>query len=152
MTMNNPISSIGRNIQTTQYIAIVVSISLFLYILYLVRKKKIREEYSLLWLFSSIVFIVFSIWREGLEYFAKLIGIAYPPAALFLILLLAIFLILIEFSINISRLSDNIKILAQELAILKNKLEALKAGKQADDPVRGNDLENIEPVDDTAEK
>ena len=144
--MNEKVSSIGSNVQTTQYIAIFVSISLFLYILYLVRKKKIKEEYSLLWLSSGFVFIVFSIWRHGLEFFAKLIGIAYPPAALFLILLLAIFLILIEFSINISRLKEENKILAQELAMLKRELETLKTVKPADKPVRGDDLENVEPV------
>jgi hypothetical protein len=147
--MNEKASSLGTNIQTTQYIAIIVSLSLFLFIFYLVRNKKIKEEYSLLWLFTSIVFIVFSFWRHGLEHFAKLVGIAYPPAALFLILMLAIFLILIEFSINISKLADNNKILAQELAIMKNELQVLKTGKQAKDPVRGDDLENVEPVNDT---
>ncbi len=145
--MNNPIGSIGSNIQTTQAIAIGVSVGLFLYILYLVRKKKIKEEYSLLWLFSSIVFIFFSIWRDGLEYFAELVGIAYPPAALFLILLLAIFLILIEFSVIISRLSEESKILAQEVALLKLRLEESKAGEKPEDPVRKNDLEDVEPVD-----
>jgi hypothetical protein len=130
--MNEKASSIGSNIQMTQYIAIAVSIGLFLYILFLVRNKKIREEYSLLWLFSSIVFIVFSIWRDGLEYFAKLIGIAYPPAALFLILLLAVFLILIEFSINISKLTEKNKSLAQELALLRNELESLKPAEKPD--------------------
>jgi hypothetical protein len=144
--MKEEISSIGSNVQTTQYIAIFVSLSLFLYIFYLVRKKKIKEEYSLLWLSSSIVFIVFSIWRNGLEYFAELIGIAYPPAALFLILMLAIFLILIEFSINISKLSEKNKILAQELALLKEEVEALETGKPAENTVRGDNLENIEPV------
>jgi hypothetical protein len=123
-----------------------VSISLFLYIFYLVRKKKIKEEYSLLWLSSSLVFIVFSIWRHGLEFFAKLMGIAYPPAALFLILLLAIFLILIEFSINISRLTEENKILAQELALLKDELGKLKPEKPSDDPVGINYLEDIKPV------
>jgi hypothetical protein len=144
--MNEKAGSLGTNVQTTQYIAIIVSISLFLYIFYLVRNKKIKEEYSLLWLLSSIVFIVFSFWRHGLERFAKLVGIAYPPAALFLILMLAVFLILIEFSINISKLTDKNKILAQELALLKNQLERLKAGKQAKDPVRVDNLENIEAV------
>jgi hypothetical protein len=142
--MNEGASSIGINIQTTQFIAIGVSISLFLYILFLVRNKKIKEEYSLLWLFSSIVFIVFSIWRDGLEYFAKLIGIAYPPAALFLILLLAVFLILIEFSINISKLTEKNKILAQEIALLRNELESLKPEKKVDDPVGSIDSEDGE--------
>jgi hypothetical protein len=130
--MNEEISSIGSNVLKTQLIAIVVSISLFLYILYLVRKKKIKEEYSLLWLFSSLVFIFFSIWRNGLEYFAKLVGIAYPPAALFIILMLAIFLILIEFSIIISKLSEKNKVLAQEVALLKYEIELIKAGKKED--------------------
>ena len=141
--MNEHLSSIGKSIQTTQVIAIIVSLGLFFFIFYLVRKKKIKEEYSLLWLFSSIVFIVFSIWRNGLEYFAGLMGIAYPPAALFLILLLAIFLILIEFSINISKLSEKNKILAQELALLQKELEDLKTEKKADDAVGGDDLEDV---------
>lgn len=152
MIMNDAVSSIGSNIQTTQIIAIVVSISLFLFIFYLVRKKKIKEEYSLLWLSSSVVFIFFSIWRNGLEYFAGLIGIAYPPAALFLILLLAVFLILIEFSINISKLTEENKILAQELALLRHQLETEKAGKKADDAVGSDDLEDVEPVDGSVKK
>ena len=144
--MNEGASSIGSSIQTTQVIAIVVSISLFLFILYLVRKKKIKEEYSLLWISSSIVFIFFSIWRHGLEYFAGVMGIAYPPAALFLILLLAVFLILIEFSINISKLTEQNKILAQEFALLRHELESAGAGKNSNDAVRGDDLEDVEPV------
>ena len=124
--MNESISLLNSNIQKTQYIAIAASILLFLYIFYLVRNKRIKEEYSLLWLFSSIILISFSIWRDGLEYFAQLVGIAYPPAALFLILLLAIFLILIEFSVIISTLSDRNKTLAQEIGILKMEIEKLK--------------------------
>ena len=123
-------SSIGTNIQVTQYIAIAASIGLFIYITYLVRKKRIKEEYSLLWIFFSVIFIFFSVWRNGLEFFARLIGIAYPPAALFIILLLAIFLILIEFSRIISRLTDRNTTLAQELGILKMEVEKLKNARK----------------------
>ncbi len=122
-------STIGYNVQTTQYIAIAVSVALFVYILYLVRKKRIKEEYSLLWLFSSAIFIFFSIFRGLLEEFARLAGIAYAPAALFLILLLAVFLILIEFSIIISKLAERNKNLAQEIGILKEEVEKLKGDK-----------------------
>ena len=128
--------SIGSNIQVTQYVAIVASIGLFIYIAYLVRNKRIKEEYSILWLFFSIVFVFFSVWRNGLEYFARLIGIAYPPAALFIILLLAIFLILIEFSRIISRLTDRNIRLAQEVGILKMEVEKLK--KAIREEVDGN--------------
>jgi hypothetical protein len=129
--MNENIHSLSSNIQKTQYIAIIASIALFLYIFYLVRNKRIKEEYSLLWIFSSVLFIFFSIWRHGLEHFAQLVGIAYPPAALFLILLLAIFLILIEFSRIISKLTDRTKTLSQELGILKAEFEKLKASMES---------------------
>lgn len=140
----NPSHSIGSNIQITQYIAIIASIGLFIYISYLVRNKRIKEEYSLLWLFFSIVFIFFSVWRGGLESFAKLVGIAYPPAALFIILLLAVFLILIEFSRIISRLTDRTISLAQEMAILKMELEKLKSSSAKEEASPADHLENNE--------
>ena len=69
---------------------------------------------------------MFSFWRDGLEYMAKILGVSYPPAALFMILTIAIFLILIEFSIIISKQSDKSKTLAQEIGLLKQELEELK--------------------------
>ena len=114
------------NIFKMQIIAIAGSILLFLFILYLVRKKRIKEEYSLLWIFFGAVFIVFSFWRQGLDYLASLIGVAYPPTAILLILLMAVFIILIQFSIIISRLSETNKTLCQEIGLLKFEIENLK--------------------------
>ena len=113
----------------TYHLQIVAIIASFLFlglILFLIHRKKIKEEYSLIWLLISIIFIVFSFWRDGLEYMAKILGVSYPPAALFMILTIAIFLILIEFSIIISKQSDKSKTLAQEIGLLKQELEELK--------------------------
>lgn len=118
--------SLDVNIFKMQYIAIAGSIALLLFILNLIRRKRIKEEYSLLWLFLSLVFLVFSVWREGLDYISKLMGVAYPPAALFLILLMAIFMILIQFSIIISKQAENNKNLTQEHGLLKFEHENLK--------------------------
>lgn len=109
-----------------QYIAIVGSILIFVFILYLIRLKRLKEEYSLLWLFFSIVFIVFSFWRDGLDWLSELVGIAYPPAAIFLILLMALFVIMIEFSVIISKHSDWIKKTGQDIGLMKNEIEKLK--------------------------
>jgi len=117
---------IEANINHIQTIAIAVSIFFLLLILYLIKNKRIKEEYSLLWIFFSVVFIIFSVWREGLDYIAGFIGIAYPPAALFMVLLMAIFLILIEFSIILSKLSDKNKTLAQEIGILRQKIKQIQ--------------------------
>lgn len=106
--------------------AILASILLFFLLIYLIRKRRIKVEYSLLWLFFGMVFIVFSIWRTGLDYIADIAGIAYPPAAMFLLFMLAFFFILIEFSTIISKLSDRNKNLTQEIGLLKMELKNLK--------------------------
>ena len=112
-----------------QPVAIIGSVFFLIFILELIRKKAVKEEYSLLWLFCSFIFILFSIWREGLDFLADLIGIDYAPAALLLLLIIAIILIMIQFSMVISKLAEHNKILTQELAILKEKIDRLQGSK-----------------------
>ena len=109
-----------------QVIAIICNLLFFYYVVNLVRRKRIREEYSLLWILFCIVFLVFSIWRNGLEVLASLLGIFYPPMAFLLILILGILSILIHYSVVISELSLQNKKLVQELGILRLELENLK--------------------------
>ena len=119
-----------ENISQIQIVAITVSLLLFLFIMYLIRSQRLKEEYSLLWIFFSLLFIFLSFCRSALDYISEFLGVAYPPAALFMILLMAIFLILIEFSIIISKLADKNKSLAQEIGLLKLEMEKLKNKEQ----------------------
>ena len=96
-------------------------------------KKRIKEEYSIIWLLTSISFVVFSFWKDGLEVIAKLLGIDYAPAALFIILFVALFLIIIQFSIIISKQSEQNKTLAQDIGLLKHELEEIKSKLKAKD-------------------
>ena len=114
------------NANRIQLIAVACSIVLLIFIFELTRKKKIREEYSVLWLVFCFIFLIFSIWRKGLDFFASVVGIDYPPSALFLIFVLAIFLILIQFSIIISRLTEHNKNLTQEIGLLKMEISEIK--------------------------
>ena len=114
-----------------QYIAIFCSFALLVLIFELTRRKKIREQYSILWLFFSVIFVVLSIWRRGLDFFADLVGIYYAPSALFLLLVLAIFLILIQFSVVISKLSEENKKLSQTIGLMKLDMEEHKKDKNA---------------------
>ena len=109
-----------------QYVAIFGSIILLLFIFELIRKKKLKEKYSLLWFFVALIFLVFSFWREGLEVLSRLLGIQYPPATLFLIFLLGYLLIMVHYSIVISKISDMVKDLTQEVGLLKQELSKLK--------------------------
>lgn len=112
-----------------QFIAISGSVGLLLFILELIRRKRIRENYSLLWLFIGTIFMFFSVWRRGLEVLAKLMGIAYPPTAFLLILVMALFVILIQFSIITSDLTEKNRKMAQEIGLLKEKVREFLEGR-----------------------
>jgi hypothetical protein len=117
-----------------QIIAILFSVSLTLYVLWIIQRQRLKEEYSLMWLGTGVVFVIFSVWRQGLEMLADLLGIAYPPAALFMILLVGIILILIQFSMIISRLSERSKVMAQDFALLEEEVQRLKNQLEAFTP------------------
>jgi len=108
-----------------QVLAIIGSILFLIFIIELIRKRKIKEEYGLLWIFFSLVFIVISLWRQGLEVLSRLLGIFYAPAAFLLILIVAMLLILIQYSLVISRLSEHYKALNQQIGILRLELKEL---------------------------
>ncbi len=109
-----------------QYLAIFGSVILLIFILFLIRRQRLKEEYSILWLIFGFLFLILSIWRDGVDFIAGLVGIAYPPAALLLILLMAQFVIMIEFSTIISKISKINTHLSQDVALLKNELELVK--------------------------
>lgn len=102
-----------------QALAIVGSILLILFIVELIRRKRLREEFSILWLGMGLVFLVISLFRKLLDKFSVLVGIGYPPAALFLILIMGLTVILIHFSVVLTELKEANKRLAQELGLLK---------------------------------
>ena len=105
-------------------LSIVVSAALLLYILEMVRRRRLREEYSILWLFGSVVILVLSLKQDWLISISHSVGIAYPPSFLFLVGILFVLLILIHFSIAISKLHQMNKKMAQEVAMLKNDLSS----------------------------
>ena len=109
-----------------QFIAILISLIIAGTIFQLIRKKKLLEQYSLLWFFSAIVLLIFSVWRDLLDKMAGAMGIYYAPSALLVIVIFCGFLLFLNFSLVISKLTNQSKSLAQEIALLQNKLEKLE--------------------------
>lgn len=105
-----------------QIIAIAVSLLFLLYIVRLIIKGKLREEYSIVWIVCTIVLILFSFWRNGLEVLAKLMGIIEAPNLVFTGAIFAIFIYLLHLSVVVSKLHNQNKQLAQEIALLKEKM------------------------------
>ena len=105
-----------------QIVAIVASGALLGILLELVRRRRLLERYALLWLLSALVLLGLSVWGGLLEELASLIGVAYPPNALFLVAFGFVMVLLLHFSLAVSRLTDQTKVLAQRLALLEERL------------------------------
>ena len=99
--------------------AICVVVFLLLLVVELIRRRKLREEYSFLWILSGVFVLVLIIWYDLLLLLTKLIGAVVPTTTLFIFTLLSLFLISLHFCVKISELTDKIIKLTQELAILK---------------------------------
>ena len=105
--------------------ASIASILLILVVLELIRSRRLRERYALLWLATGAVLLVLSAWRGALNTIASWFGVTgYPPAVLFAVATLFILLVLLHFSTVLSRLSDQNAILAQKVALLEERAGA----------------------------
>lgn len=104
-----------------QIFSILATVGLLLVVLELVRRKRLLERYALLWLFSALVLLGLGIWKDALTSLSGLVGIAYPPSALFVAAGGFILLLLLHFSVVISRLTDQSKVLAQRVALLEER-------------------------------
>jgi hypothetical protein len=116
-----------------QILSIVASVLVIILIVYLIRRKKLREEYSLMWLGGSLVLIVFSIWRRLLEIIAGLVGVYYAPVVLLLVGIFFGVLIFLHLTVVISKQADQNKIMAQEIALLKGRVDELTASRAESD-------------------
>lgn len=110
-----------------QIFTVLVAVALLLVIFQLVRKNKLLEQYSLLWIASAVLLIVLALWRDLQTWMSNLIGIYYPPSALFLIAIVCGMVIALHFSVVISNLREQNHLLAQEMALLKEKIEKLNS-------------------------
>jgi hypothetical protein len=116
-----------------EIVMILGSVSLLLIVLELVRQRRLKEEYSLLWLLTAVVLLALSLWRSSLDLIAKLMGIFYPPTALFVIGFGFVLLLLLYFSTIISQLSGENNSLTQQIAILDWRVRQLE--EQINEPV-----------------
>ena len=112
-------------------LAVVGSVALLVVVVELIRRGKLKERYSLLWLLAGGILLFLSLSRGVLDSIARLLGIFYPPSFLFLLAFFFLLLITLHFSVVISGLSEKNRKLAQEIALLRQEIrEALKGGAE----------------------
>ena len=106
-----------------QIIAIAISVLFLLYIVRLIIKGKLREEYSIVWIVCTVILVLFSFWRDGLDVVSNMVGILSPPNLVFTVAIFVIFIYLLHLSVVVSKLHSQNKQLAQDIALLKEKME-----------------------------
>jgi hypothetical protein len=107
---------------------VVASLLLLLVVLELVRGRRLKERYALLWLATGGILLVLSAWRGALNTIASWVGVeTYPPAVLFAVATLFILLVLLHYSTVLSKLTDENVELAQRVALLEERVRRLPA-------------------------
>lgn len=102
----------------------ITTMVVFLFVLWLVRRRHIGERFAVLWLLISILLLLASsIGYPYLFKIASLVGVPYPPSALFFLAIAGLTLLIIELFVWVSRLNDRTRILTQQLAILRERIE-----------------------------
>ena len=107
-------------------VTFVICIAMLLLIVDLVRRRKLREEYSQLWFASWLGILILMVWFDLLKWVSHLIGAVSTVSTLFLFAFMFLILISLHFSVVISKLTDKIKDLSQQHALLQNELEDIK--------------------------
>ena len=82
-----------------QIISIVGALLFMFFIFRLITKGKLRAEYSITWIVCTLILILFSFWRNGLDIIAKFLGVYYAPALIFLVAIFAIIIFLVHLSV-----------------------------------------------------
>jgi hypothetical protein len=107
--------------QRVEVIAVAVVVSALIF--ELVRRRRLMERYAILWLVAGVIVLVLALWKGLLTTLSHAAGIYYPPSALFAVAFLFVLVMLVHFSMTVSRLSDQNTVLAQRLALLQQRLE-----------------------------
>jgi hypothetical protein len=113
-----------------QVVAVVATLGLLIVVFDLVRRRRLLERYALVWMAVTVLLLMLSAWAGLLDRVADAIGISYPPSALFAAAFGFVIVLLLHFSVAVSRLTDQSRMLAQRLALLEQRLE----GQESEEP------------------
>lgn len=109
-------------------VGVLISIGLIVAIVALIRTRRLQERYAMLWLVAGVGVVVFGLWGDALDALAGLLGIAYPPSALFLLAAAFAIGVLLHTAVVLTRLSHQNQVLAQRLGMAEERLRRLEAG------------------------
>ena len=134
-------------------IGVAVSLALLAIVLELSRRRKLTEEYSLLWVLCGVGLLVLSIRRDWLDRSALWLGVYYPPSLLLLALIVVVFVAALSFSVvlsshrrQIERLIEDTALLAAELREVRESPDMMAEPRSSDGAEAGSAVGAISPT------
>jgi len=112
-------------------LGVAVSLLLFVIVLELVRRRRLTEEYSFVWIVFALMLVALSLRRQILYVVARWLGIYYPPIVLLLVLILMVFVTSLSFAVIVSRLRRQIERLVEDTAVLGAELHELRSARSS---------------------
>jgi len=116
-----------------QTIAVIASFFLLAFIFEMVRKKKLKENYSLTWFLVGFGFLLLSVFGNHLQGLASLAGFHLLSNAVIVYAIFLLLILILGLSVAVSKLSDQTETLMQEVALLKQRLEREKNQANSDE-------------------
>ncbi len=118
-----------------------LGVSLFILILEMVRRRKFREELSLIWLIIGFGLILSSFADRIIDPIAFRLGVSYPPVLILLVIFFLLIFAMLYFSVVVSDLKSKNKELSQKFALLEYKISGLH--KERPDPLKDQTRRSI---------
>jgi hypothetical protein len=109
-------------------ILLIGSSGFFIFIVNMVRTRKLELKYALTWLITSFSFVILSLFPEVLYFITGLLHVELPVNALYLCIIFLLILIVFSLSVAVSRQALRIKTLVQEIGLIKEMLQRGEEG------------------------
>jgi len=126
-----------------QLIAGLFAVATALAVLDLVRRRKLSEEFSLLWVLATLGAAVLAFWSGLLTGITRALGALYETSTIFFFGLLFVLAVLLYYAVKLTALTQEVRRLAQEAALLRLRVEE----GEGTAPVRGRPSESGRPVE-----
>ena len=115
-----------------QVIAGVVSLLVMALIIELVRRRKLREEYSILWLAGGLLMVLTAVHTKFVNWLAGILGIQHPAYSVFVLALFVGLVLAVHFTVVLSKLTAQNWRLTQEIALLRTELDKLRGREESE--------------------
>jgi hypothetical protein len=117
------------NPMTRVYVAL-LGLAVLLFVVNMVRTRRLQERYALLWLLAGLALTVAPLFADELDRLAAAMGFDYPPALLLMLAVIGLLLLIFQLTLNIASQGEHLKVLTQEVALLRQELEALREAEK----------------------